>query len=177
MRSTELTMKKYLANVITSLRIIGSVVLLFFDTPSLPFCITYLLCGISDMADGIIARKTKTVSNLGAKLDTVADMVFVVVCSMKLLPMISLPILLWIWIGVIATMKVANIVWGFIHTKKLLAFHTVLNKATGLLLFSLPFTLQIIAPPYSIAVVCIVATIAAIQESYYTYEETLPHSR
>ena len=79
-------MKKHLANIITGLRIIGSVVLLFFDVPSLPFYITYLLCGFSDMIDGAIARKTNAVSSFGSKLDTVADIVFMVVCAVKLLP-------------------------------------------------------------------------------------------
>ena len=73
-------MVKYIANAITSLRIIGSVVLLFFDVSSLPFYITYLLCGFSDMIDGTIARKTNAVTEFGSKLDTVADFVFVAVC-------------------------------------------------------------------------------------------------
>ncbi len=50
-------MKKHLANIITGLRIVGSLVLLFFDVLSFPFYITYLLCGFSDMIDGTIARK------------------------------------------------------------------------------------------------------------------------
>ncbi len=161
-------MVKYLANVITSLRIIGSVVLLFFNVHSLPFYITYLLCGFSDMIDGTIAKNTNAVSSFGSTLDTVADFIFMVVCVIKLLPMIYLPIWLWIWISFIAIIKVTNIVWGFVRRKKLVTLHIVLNKATGILLFLLPFTLQSVEPTYSFAVVCIIATIAAIQEGYYT---------
>ena len=159
-------MKKHLANIITGLRIIGSVVLLFFDVPSLPFYITYLLCGFSDMIDGAIARKTNAVSRFGSKLDTVADIVFMVVCAVKLLPMIYLPIWVWMWIAVIALIKVTNIVWGFVRKKQLVDYHAVLNKITGSLLFLLPFTLQFIEPMYSFAVVCMIATIAAIKEGY-----------
>ena len=159
-------MKKHLANIITGLRIIGSVVLLFFDVPSLPFYITYLLCGFSDMIDGAIARKTNAVSSFGSKLDTVADIVFMVVCAVKLLPMIYLPIWVWMWIAVIALIKVTNIVMGFVRRKELVDYHTVLNKITGSLLFLLPFTLQFIEPMYSFAVVCMIATIAAIKEGY-----------
>ena len=161
-------MKKHLANMITGLRIIVSFVLLLFDALSLPFYITYLLCGFSDMIDGTIARKTNAVSEFGSKLDTVADAVFMAVCAVKLLPMIYLPIWVWIWIAVIAIIKSANIVMGFFRRKKLVAYHTVLNKITGLLLFLLPFKLQFIEPTYSFAVVCSVATIAAVQEGYYT---------
>ena len=159
-------MKKHLANIITGLRIIGSVVLLFFDVPSLPFYITYLLCGFSDMIDGTVARKTNAVSSFGSKLDTVADIVFMAACAVKVLPMIHLPVWLWIWIAVIAIIKFANVVMGFVRRKELVDYHTVLNKLTGSFLFILPFTLQFIEPTYSFAVVCTIATIAAIQECY-----------
>ena len=152
--------------MITGLRIIGSLTLLFFDVPSFPFYITYLLCGFSDMIDGAIARKTNAVSSFGSKLDTVADIVFMVVCAVKLLPMIYLPIWVWMWIAVIALIKVTNIVWGFVRKKQLVDYHAVLNKITGSLLFLLPFTLQFIEPMYSFAVVCMIATIAAIKEGY-----------
>lgn len=160
-------MKKHLANITTGLRIIGSIALLFFDVPSFPFCITYLLCGFSDMIDGAIARKTNAVSSFGSKLDTVSDFVFMAVCAVKLLPIIYLPIWVWIWIAVIAVIKVINIVLGFVLRKKLVSLHTVLNKTTGLLLFLLPLTLQFIVPTYSFPVVCTIVTIAAIGESYY----------
>ena len=167
----EQNMRKHLANIITGLRIIGSVALLFFDALSFPFYITYLLCGFSDMIDGAIARKTNAVSSFGSKLDTVADIVFMAVCVVKLLPMIYLPICVWIWIAVIAIIKVTNIVLGFVRKKQLVTLHTVLNKITGSLLFLLPFTLQFIEPTYSFVVVCSVATIAAIGEGYFAIKE------
>ena len=167
---TKLSMVKYIANAITSLRIIGSVVLLFFDVSSLPFYITYLLCGFSDMIDGTIARKTNAVTEFGSKLDTVADFVFVAVCLIKLLPLIHISVWLLTWIAVIAVFKTVNFARGFVRRKKLVALHTVLNKATGTLLFLLPFTLQSVEPTYSFAVVYIIATIAAIHEGYYKRE-------
>lgn len=162
---------KKLADIITGLRIIGSVVFLFFDVSSFPFYITYLFCGFSDMIDGTIARKTNTVSEFGSTLDTVADFVFVVVCSIKLLPLDHIPIWLWIWIGVIAVIKTANIAWGFVHMKRFLSVHTVLNKITGFALFLLPLTLTFIEPTYTVLVVCCLATIAAIQERYCVAKE------
>ena len=119
------------------------------------------------MIDGTVARKTGAVSNFGAKLDTASDFVFMAVCVVKLLPKINISIWLWIWIAIIAIVKLINIVMGFIRRKKLVALHTFLNKITGLLLFLLPLTLQFIVPTYSFAVVCTIATIAAIQEGYY----------
>lgn len=161
-------MKKHIANIITGSRIALSLPLLFVPLSSAWFYVFYMFCGLTDMIDGTIARKTETVSSFGSKLDTAADLVFMAVCAVKLLPKINICIWLWIWIAVIAIVKVTNIVIGFIRRKKLVALHTVLNKTTGLLLFFLPLTLQFIVPTYSLAVVCTVATIAALQEGYYT---------
>ncbi|MBR1973057.1 MAG: CDP-alcohol phosphatidyltransferase family protein, partial [Candidatus Methanomethylophilaceae archaeon] len=69
---------KQIANVLTGCRILGSILLLIFPAFSLRFYVTYLLCGLSDMVDGTIARRTNSVSRFGSQLDTVADMVFVI---------------------------------------------------------------------------------------------------
>ena len=161
-------MKKHIANIITGSRIIFSLTLLVIPLSSAWFYVLYLFCGLTDMIDGAIARKTNAVSSFGSKLDTVADAVFMAVCAVKLLPIINLTVWLWIWIAVIAIIKVTNIVLGFVRKKQLVTLHTVLNKITGSLLFLLPFTLQFIEPTYSFAVVCSVATIAAIEEGSYT---------
>ena len=120
------------------------------------------------MVDGTIARKTKSVSELGARLDTVADSVFVSVCFVKVLPLMQLPTWLWNWIVIIAIIKIGNVVWGLISNKKLVSIHTILNKVTGFILFLLPLTFSFIEPLYSSAVVCFMATLSAINEVYYT---------
>ena len=68
-------MKKYIANVLTACRILGSILLLFFPVFSVAFYIIYIFCGVSDMIDGTIARKTNSISKFGSKLDTIADLV------------------------------------------------------------------------------------------------------
>lgn len=62
--------------------------------------------------------------------------------------------------------KIITVAAGLICKKKLIAFHSVMNKATGALLFLLPLTLSFVEVKYSAAVVCAVATVAAIQEGY-----------
>ena len=123
--------------------------LLIIPLSSAWFYVLYLFCGLTDMIDGTIAKNTNAVSSFGSNLDTVADFIFMVVCLIKLLPMIYIPVWLWIWISAIAVIKIANIAWGFVRRKKLVALHTVLNKAIGTLLFLLPFTLQSVEPTYS----------------------------
>ena len=119
------------------------------------------------MIDGAVARKTNTVSEFGAKLDTAADFVFVVVCLIKLIPILDIPKWLFVWIAVIALVKVINIVSGYVMRKEFVAAHTIMNKVTGILLFILPLTLQALELKYTGAAVCTVATFAAVQEGYY----------
>ena len=115
----------------------------------------------------MIARKTDTVSEFGAKLDTAADFVFVVVCLIKLIPLLDIPKWLYAWIAVIALVKVINIVCGYVMRKEFVAAHTVMNKVTGILLFILPLTLRTLDLQYTGAAVCTVAAFAAVQEGYY----------
>ena len=125
-------MKKQLANLITSLRIVLCIVLLFLKPLFPPFLILYIAAGITDMIDGTVARETGNVSEFGSKLDTVADLVLVVVCLIKLIPVIHLPGWLIFWIVVIAVIRVANMISGYVTRKEIVALHTVMNKVTGL---------------------------------------------
>ena len=156
-----------MANLVTGVRIVCSVVLLFFPAFSPPFYALYIIAGFTDMIDGAIARKTGTVSEFGSRLDTIADFVFVAVCLVKLMPALELEIWMYVCIVIIAVIKAVNIISGFVKRKKLVAVHSIMNKITGILLFALPLTLRFIELRYSAAVVCAVAAIAAIQEGHY----------
>ena len=110
-------MAKHIANILTGCRILGSIFLLFFPVFSVSFSVIYLFCGLSDMIDGTIARKTNSISKFGSQLDTIADCIFVVVSLLKLLPAIHIPQWLWMWGGVIAVIKISNIIWGYVSKK------------------------------------------------------------
>ena len=164
-------MKKHIANIITSSRIVLSLPLIFMPLTSPWFYALYLLCGLSDMIDGVVARKTNSASEFGSRLDTLSDFVFMTVALIKFVPHLHIPVWLWIWIGVIAMIKIGNAVWGFVRTKKLISPHTVLNKVTGLALFLLPLTISFVDLTYTLPIVCTLATVAAIHEVYFTYSE------
>ena len=159
-------MKKQIANIITSCRILGSIGLLFCPVFSAYFYGLYIFCGLTDMVDGTIARKTNAVSEFGSRLDTVADFLFVIASFGKLVPVIRIPGWIWVWAAVIGVGKLINLVWGFTQTKKLPNLHTIANKATGLCLFLLPLTMPFADLRYTAPVVCVIATIATIQEGY-----------
>jgi len=160
-------MVKHIANIVTGCRILGSVLLLFFPAFSVAFYWIYILCGFSDMIDGTIARKTNSTGELGAKLDSAADLVFVAVSLMKVLPAIHIPVWLWIWGFVIAMIRIGNILWGYVSKKQFISLHTIANKLTGLLLFLFPLTLPFAEVTLCSIAVCSIATFAAIQEGVY----------
>ena len=160
-------LKIRIANLITGTRILCSVALLFCPAFSLSFFVLYLAAGLTDMIDGAVARRTNTTSERGAKLDTAADFVFVAVCLWKLLPSLAVPPWLWIWIVLIALIKMINIISGYVIQKKYIALHTVMNKVTGILLFLLPLMLPVVELKYGAPLVCTVAIFAAIQEGHY----------
>lgn len=157
-----------MANIITGCRILCSILLLFVPAFSSTFYILYLVAGFTDMIDGPIARKTNTANEFGSRLDTIADIVFVAACMIKLLPVLTIPTWLCVWIGVIAIIKVFNIISGYIVQKKLVAKHTIMNKVTGAVLFILPLTLSVVDLKYSGGFICTIAILAAIQEGLYT---------
>ena len=159
-------MKKHIANIITGSRIVLSLPLLLIPLTSAWFYALYLLCGFSDMVDGTVARMTNSVSEFGARLDTISDFVFMSVALIKFLPHLHIPVWLWIWIGIIAMIKLGNAGWGFVRTKRLVSPHTVPNKITGLLLFLLPVTISFVDLTYTLPIVCTLATVAVAQEIY-----------
>ena len=160
-------MKKQIANIMTSFRIFGSIGLLCCPVFSAAFLGLYIFCGLTDMVDGTIARKMGAASLFGARLDTVADFLFVTASFVKLVPVIWIPVRIWVWVAVIAVVKLVNLAWGFMQMKQMPSVHTIANKATGLCLFLLPLTMSSVDLRYTAPVVCVIATIATIQEGYY----------
>ena len=160
-------MRGKIADVLTSIRIVVSGALLFCPVFSSAFYALYLVGGLSDMSDGIIARKTNTVSEFGSKFDSAADFVFVTVCLIKILPAMDIPTWLYIWTAVITLIKFINIISGYVVQKKFVTAHTAMNKVTGAVLFMLPLTLTIVPLKYTGILICIIATFAAVQEGHF----------
>ena len=155
-----------MANAITICRIALCVVLLITDAFSPAFFLVYVLAGLTDMLDGSVARRANSESELGARLDSIADLVLATACLSKLLPAIDVPIWLRAWIGAIALVKVANVASGLVVERRLVMPHTLANKVAGLVAFLVPFAIPLfgIAAPAIIA--CAVATFAAVQEGH-----------
>ena len=144
-----------------------SIALLIPKTFSITFYIIYIYCGLSDILDGFLARKYKITSEFGAKIDSIADMIFVFGSILKIIPVIEIPIAIYIWIIIIVLIKVFNIILGYIKYKKLTLLHTIANKITGFVLFIIPLMIGFIDIKILESLICGGATFSAIQEGYY----------
>lgn len=162
-----------LPNILSMLRMVGAVGIVFLDIDSAAFWIVYGLCGISDMADGWLARKFNAVTQTGALLDSLADICFVACCGFRLLSVVELPVWLWAWAGVIILIKTVN------QTSVLMMYgefrfpHTTANKTAGFLLFlAVPMMFWSLIP---ITLIAVVATFAAIQEGRVIRKKKATH--
>ena len=156
-----------MANLITGARILCSLILLFFPTFSTWFYVFYVIGGLSDVLDGWAARRLGEVSDFGARLDTVADILFFGVVLIKVFCSVNFPFWVVLWVICIAALRIASIIIGFFSSHKLVSKHSVMNKISGLLLFLIPLCIGF-SPGQAVTVIiiitCATATVASIQE-------------
>jgi CDP-diacylglycerol--glycerol-3-phosphate 3-phosphatidyltransferase len=157
---------------------------------TLPFWVLYLIAGLTDILDGFLARRWGAESKFGARLDSLADFLFVLAVGYKLFPWLKLPATLWMMIGLIALVKMvnawssesrqtcldgrvvtgkgkANAICSYVVRHRIEYLHTKANKLTGLLLF---VGMMAIGQSYFVPVAWVIACIAlfaAIQEGHY----------
>lgn len=128
------------ANVLTSMRIALSGILLLLEPLGTAFYCVYALAGLTDMLDGPLARKTRTESRIGEVLDSAADLIFAAVSLVRLLPVYKEEMPFWLWAAVafVIYLKGKNAIAGYVMNGKIVTMHTPLNRLAGLALFALP---------------------------------------
>ena len=160
-------MKKITPNLLSASRIALCLPLLLADAMTVPFWVFYVIAGTTDMLDGFLARRWGVESKFGARLDSLADFVFVLAVGYKLFPWLQLPVTLWMMIGLIALVKASNAFSVYLVKQRIEFLHTKANKLTGFLLFIGMMTIgQSYFIPVAWMITCI-ALFAAIQEGHY----------
>ena len=180
---------KQIPDLLSASRIALCLPLLLVDTMTVPFWLLYVTAGTTDMLDGFLARRWGVESKFGARLDSLADLVFVLAVGYKLFPYLKLPTALWMMIGLIALVKVINAISAFVVKHRIECMeqreppnlfgwpsrdrqrqsqflHTKANKLTGFLLF---VGMMTIGQSYFVPVAWVIAFIAlfaAIQEGH-----------
>jgi len=157
---------KYLPNCITIFRILATCCMVFLDVFSIGFYILYALAGFSDVLDGWIARRWKLTSEAGAKLDSIADIMYYIVMVVMIYPVLLETLPIWIWCMIAVAVVLRLFSYGMVAVKsgQLASLHTYLNKLTGLFVFLLPFIIKTkIAVGYC-ATAAGIAILAAVDE-------------
>ena len=157
---------KHIPNLLSMSRIALCLPLLLVDAMTMPFWALYVIAGTTDMLDGFLARRWGVESKFGARLDSLADFVFVLAVGYKLFPWLKLPATLWMMTGLIALVKIINAICSYVVKHRIEYLHTKANKVTGFLLFIGVMTIgQSYFVPVAWMISCI-ALFAAIQEGH-----------
>ena len=153
-------------NIITSVRILGTLLLLFVTPFSREFFIIYTLAGISDALDGFVARMTKTATEFGAQLDSVADILFYLVMIYKSLFVLSgdLSVITWCIIGFAVIVRIVSYVYSARKYRRFVPLHTYMNKVTGFAVFILPYLTFFGFFNEACFAASVIAAVAAVEE-------------
>lgn len=157
---------KHLPNLITLSRLVSALALMPVCAFSKAFFVIYTYCGISDVIDGALARRMHCNSEKGAKLDSIADIIFYAVTAFKIFPALcgTLTPLIWCIIAAAALLRIISYLTAAIKYRRFASLHTYMNKLTGFLVFTVPYIIfQPFAKPVCL-IISVVAVIAALEE-------------
>ena len=154
------------ADTITAVRMAASLILLIFPLRSAWFLAVYTLAGLTDALDGWLARKTGTASAFGARLDSIADLLFYGVLLLRLFPVLrqALPVSVWYVVTAVALVRMVAYAVAAVKYHRFASLHTWLNKLTGGAIFLLPYILAISTGVAYSWTVCVLACAASLEE-------------
>ena len=166
MHTNRCAYKRNAANIITLFRVAGTLLLACLRPLSAPFLWVYGLTGLTDVLDGWIARKTKTAGDFGARLDSIADLLFYAVTLIRLFPALhqALPAAIWYAAGGILLLRLSAYCVAAVKHRRFASLHTWLNKLTGAAVFLLPYMLTVSSGTAYGWALCALAGIASLEE-------------
>lgn len=165
-KENQSTHRLNVADIFTFFRIAGTFLLMALQPLSAGFFLLYALTGLTDVLDGWIARHTKTCSDFGARLDSIADLLFYTVMLFRVFPSLcnTLPGNIWYVVAGIVIVRISAYLIAAVKYRRFASLHTYLNKLTGVAVFGLPFLL---VTEYAVGfcwAVCAVAAAASLEE-------------
>ena len=143
------------ADAFTFCRIAGTLLLVFLRPLSMGFFWVYAL-----------ARKTKTASDFGARLDSIADLLFYTVMLLRVFPILwtTLPVKIWYAVAVILILRISAYGTAAVKYRRFASLHTYLNKVTGGAVFLIPFLLATAYAAVYCWITCAIAAAASLEE-------------
>ena len=154
---------------LTLCRFPGALGLLCLPAGSAGFWGCYLLCGMTDLLDGWLARRLHSESDLGARLDSTADLCFTLAVFIRLWPALAASRTLVPCCAVTALLRLSASAVVKARFGRFGSLHTRANKITGALLFvSLPLYWNV-RLSLLLAPVCLAALVSAVEELYLSF--------
>jgi len=128
------------------------------------YIILFALAAVTDTIDGQLARRIKDAkSELGATLDSIADVCLVSIIIFAIMP--SMQIWGWLWISYVCvlTLKVfASTGIGYIRFKEVVSLHTISFKILVTFLFCYPILYYFIGAGLFINIFSVVVIVCAL---------------
>jgi CDP-diacylglycerol--glycerol-3-phosphate 3-phosphatidyltransferase len=151
--------------LITSLRIIGALALIFLVPFTKAFYAVYVVCGVSDVLDGFVARRFGWTSDIGSKIDSFADLFFYAVVLVRTFPVLwaTLPGSIWIILGVVLMLRLILYIKYAVIDHEFGHPHTYLNKFSSFTVF---FIILVIKTKIAI-VYCYISVFIALAAVLY----------
>lgn len=129
---------KRLVNAITCTRFAFALIVALAAPGSAWFWTAYVLGAASDVLDGLLARRFGVQSDGGARLDSAADIAFLLALTAALLRARRLAHWLLYAVGAVLLIRSVTYVAGFYKFRTFVSLHTILNKAAGVVLAGYP---------------------------------------
>lgn len=126
-----------LPNTLSLFRVILAICLLGVWHQPFAFIMVYIVCGLTDILDGYLARKLNVTSMFGSMLDGLGDMAFFSIVSYWIIfkSNLTLTTIMGLTLVVIISVRFLNLIISKIKYNHFGIMHTLLNKATGAIFF------------------------------------------
>ena len=169
----EVVFMKKLANILSISRIVGAAVLLLGSFAILPipplsfsFFVIYILCIITDLADGPIARKTQSASSFGSALDSVADVALILSVLAILIPILDFEMWMYACIALVLGMRILSVLIGLKKFRAITLLHTYSSKTSALILALFPVFYGLFGISIAFGIAAVLAIVAACEELF-----------
>ena len=129
---------KYIPNILSLVRLFLVIPLATLPLFGVPFTIVYVVAILTDLLDGPLARKFNVTSQIGATLDSIADVTMALVVIFRVLPSLEVSTWIVVWIFIAIGMKFLGAGIGFVRYKKVVFLHSYANKFFVLMLCFFP---------------------------------------
>jgi len=139
---------RYIPNAFSIARLILCIPLAVLTPFTLIYIILFGIAGITDAIDGQLARRLKDAkSELGATLDSIADICLVCIIVFAIMP--TMDVWSWLRISYICVLLfkiVISTAIGFVKFKEFLSLHTLSFKMLIVILFTYPILYYFVGP-------------------------------